>query len=206
MDSKQLLIALSLLSLAGFAYKLKQPAPLFGHGQIKVPAGLIVAKDPPKQIAIDKAESFRLLDARVTPLAKFEFNARVISLEWYSDRESTYSPVDLGIGWGKMSDSANIDAMDWSHGSRFLMYRWASKPPIASDEIIRSMANIHIVPANPYVLSKVSKLKFGQRVQGSGMLVRLDGDDGFYWTSSLTRDDTGNGACEVLYLESIDAY
>ena len=42
-----------------------------------------------------------------------------------------------------------------------------------------------------------------QRIRLSGQLVRVDGDDGFTWSSSLSREDTGNGACELIWIEQL---
>jgi len=36
-----------------------------------------------------------------------------------------------------------------------------------------------------------------------GDLVDVDGSDGFAWRTSLTRTDTGLGACETLYVRAI---
>jgi hypothetical protein len=204
MDPKRLIIILLALSCAGFLYRLKQPQPLFGHGSVRVAAGVILAPSTPVQSDAIDADQFALDDATVTPLANFEFETRLISIKWYHDRESRYSPVDLGVGWGRLSDSAVIDALEWSHSSRFLMFRWLSKPPLPAEEITRSMANIHVIPANARVLARIGKLKIGQRVKGRGKLVELRSDNGFQWRSSLTRTDSGAGACEILYLESIE--
>ena len=32
-----------------------------------------------------------------------------------------------------------------------------------------------------------------------------NGPDGFHWPTSRRRDDTGNGACELFYVETIAA-
>ena len=36
-----------------------------------------------------------------------------------------------------------------------------------------------------------------------GQLVRADGQDGWHWISSLTRTDTGDGSCEVVWVETV---
>jgi hypothetical protein len=41
-------------------------------------------------------------------------------------------------------------------------------------------------------------------VRLSGYLVEVLGDDGWRWVSSLTREDTGTGACEVIWVEQIE--
>jgi hypothetical protein len=33
--------------------------------------------------------------------------------------------------------------------------------------------------------------------------VRLDGEDGSHWQSSLTREDSGGGACELLWVTEV---
>lgn len=48
----------------------------------------------------------------------------------------------------------------------------------------------------------IDQAKQGQIVELSGYLIRADADDGWYWQSSLTRNNTGAHACEVIYVES----
>ena len=43
----------------------------------------------------------------------------------------------------------------------------------------------------------------GDVVSLDGMLVEADKANGWRWRSSLTRDDTGNGACELVYVQSL---
>jgi hypothetical protein len=40
----------------------------------------------------------------------------------------------------------------------------------------------------------------GQVVKFSGQLIEAKASDGWRWQSSLTRNDTGNGACELIYV------
>ena len=68
-----------------------------------------------------------------------------------------------------------------------------------------SAANNHIIAANPAVRKAVSALIPGHIVTMRGYLVNASHPDGSTWNSSLRRDDTGNGACEVFYVEEISA-
>jgi len=36
-----------------------------------------------------------------------------------------------------------------------------------------------------------------------GYLVEITTAEGFHWRSSLSRDDTGGGACEVMWVTSV---
>jgi hypothetical protein len=51
----------------------------------------------------------------------------------------------------------------------------------------------------------IQGLRVGQIVTLDGYLVNATGPEGRTWNSSLTRDDTGNGACELIYVEKAGA-
>jgi hypothetical protein len=47
----------------------------------------------------------------------------------------------------------------------------------------------------------LKKVRKGNVVRFSGSLVRVDAPDGWHWISSLTRKDSGAGACEVVWVK-----
>lgn len=200
-------MGLLLLAGVGMAYRISQPGPLWPPAPVSQPPGLVLAPDAPRQTAMGKTAPIDYQDLQLQPLARFEFDARLLSLAWYTrGAEADYSPVDLGIAWGRMSDSAHIDQLQWTHGTRFLNYRYMDQPPIPQRELDRSIANLHVLPADEYVLRRIEALRPGERVRGSGLLVAAKRADGWHWTSSLTREDTGNGACELIYLTAIEVH
>jgi len=64
-------------------------------------------------------------------------------------------------------------------------------------------ANTHIIPANDSVKHQLSKIRLGQIVHIKGQLVEAKRFDGWHWRSSLTRGDTGVGACELMYVSEL---
>ncbi|MEZ7922714.1 MAG: hypothetical protein QMB80_05010, partial [Acinetobacter towneri] len=60
----------------------------------------------------------------------------------------------------------------------------------------------HIIPANPKIAKDIQKVKRGDLVRLKGELVEVKDHD-LVWTSSLTPTDTGDGACEVFRVSSI---
>ena len=148
--------------------------------------------------------AFRLKPATLQPLAGFSVDARVLSRQDYrSGRESDLSPTDLALGWGRMRDDAVLARLDVSQSGRWYMYRWSDAPPIPVDEIVRSSANMHVIPANEAVARALDRVREGDRVRMDGWLVEADAPDGWTWRSSLTREDSGDGACEVVYACSL---
>jgi hypothetical protein len=145
--------------------------------------------------------AFKLSNAMAKPLAGFSVAARVLSREDYDHgREADFSPVDLALGWGRMREDAVLSRLDISQSGRFYRYRWSGQPPIPPDDIVRSSANMHMVPSNSAVAAALDAVDAGDRVRIDGWLVQIDTSDGWHWRSSLTREDSGAGACEVIYV------
>ncbi|MDQ2962255.1 MAG: hypothetical protein M3R31_03705 [Pseudomonadota bacterium] len=66
------------------------------------------------------------------------------------------------------------------------------------------MAQMHVIPANKDIESKLKKLRPGQIVTASGYLVDVRGPGGVAWNTSLSRTATGDGACELSWVEALD--
>jgi len=167
------------------------------------PPGVLVPEYP-QQTAAAGSGPIRTGDFLLTPRAGFRLRARVLSREDYRwDAGADLSPVDFALGWGVMSDQSVLDRIDVSQGGRWYRTRYERPAPIGDREIIRHSANMHLIPANDWVESKLDDVRTGDLVQLRGLLVDADRADGFRWRTSLTREDTGNGSCELFYVEHV---
>ena len=164
----------------------------------------ILVPEQPRQQDPGSAETIVIGEYRLTPRAVFDLRARVLSRENYRwGSESDLSPMDLALGWGVMSDQQVLDRITISQGTRWYFTRYEYPAPIADNLIITNSSNMHMVPANAWVLKKLKQIRHGDIVDLKGFLVDVVTDAGFSWTTSLRRDDTGNGACEIFYVEHI---
>ena len=164
----------------------------------------VLAADDPVQTHFDAPQSpITFKDATLHPLANFSLTARVLSRDNYRfDAGSDLSPTDLAFGWGRMSDSAVLRGIDISQSGRF--YYWQTKAfPIPRREIETHSANMHMIPADAAVAYQLKRVRVGDVVSLDGLLVEADKANGWRWRSSLTRDDTGDGACELVYVQSL---
>ena len=139
----------------------------------------------------------------LTAVATYEVHARVLHTKHYWADRNDLVPYDVALGWGPMSDQSILDRLEISQGNRFFFYRWHDEPPLPVDEIVTHAANNHLIAANPEVAAAVRRLRAGQFVHMRGYLVNVTGPKGFHWNTSTTRTDSGNGACEVFYVEAI---
>lgn len=147
--------------------------------------------------------SVQLDDYHIIPLQAFTLEARVLGREDYHfDQGAVLSPTDLALGWGPMAEPQVLDKIHISQSNRW--YHWqVDEFPIPRREIETHSANMHMIPANAQVAQTLARVSRGQRIQLNGQLVRVEGKDGFRWSSSLSREDTGAGACELIWVEQL---
>lgn len=162
--------------------------------------GLLV-KNTPSQVNLAQKNKFDYKDHEITAKAEFILKARVLSRKnYYFGRETTFSPIDLALGWQNMSDQSVLDKIKITQRGRF--YYWKVKDfPIPRKKIETQSANMHLIPKDSSILRQIKKVKKGSIIHLKGKLVDIQGKDGWKWRSSMTRNDTGNGACEIIWVE-----
>jgi hypothetical protein len=89
----------------------------------------VLAPDVPRQEPVPQAE-LPFKGYRLIPLARYRLEARVLSTEHYHlGREAELAPVDLALGWGRMSDQEVLERINISQGNRFYFWRYEGAPP-----------------------------------------------------------------------------
>lgn len=177
---------------------------LWPQAALRHPPGVLVATEPVQQLIPAKplgdAHGFTL-----TAVALYSVQARVLHTKRYWADGADLVPYDVALGWGPMSDQAVLDQLRIAQSNRFFFYQWRNAPPIPEKEIACHAANNHVIAASSEVAKVIRKLRAGQVVTLRGYLVNATKADGFLWPTSLSRTDTGNGACELFYVESAQA-
>ncbi len=171
----------------------------------------IDASAAPEQGAIESPEPITAhasgWEFVISPKARYVLRGVVVSRERYSSGwNGSLSPCDLAMVWRELAAGENWRRLDWSQDYRWYRWRWDLRAPFANDVIVRSSSNTHIVPATPNVGRAACSLSVGDIAELSGDLVRIDGKRGserVWWISSLSREDTGDGSCELLYLRRL---
>ena len=184
-----------LIAIAGWFY-FHEPAAAW--------RGMPAPKDP-VQVNTDLPPPFKHGDYTITPLAHYSITAVVLSRDRYrNDRGADLAPVDLALGWGPMSIAAVINELKISQSARFYEYSY-TEPPLEQRSIEIHSANTHCLPADDAVRRRLLAVKRHELVTMEGLLVEVTSEDGYKWRSSLTREDTRGGACEVFWITSVDS-
>jgi hypothetical protein len=143
---------------------------------------------------------------RMVPRAEYRIAARVIGSKSYWDRQSRFAPLDLALGWGRMSDPAVDDWITWRQSGRAYRYSWTGRLPFEDTTIRDHSANVHVIPAGANLSLALKRLRPNDVVLMEGLLVDVEGGRGSETQlvrTSLTRTDSGAGACEILYVQRL---
>jgi len=171
----------------------------YSHRDIQRSPGVLAAEEPlqeEREGAVIRRGEFTL-----HPRAEFSATVRILRREDYTlDDLASLAPTDFAVGWGPMSDTAVLRHIEVSQSNRF--YFWHTDSwPVSRVEIEDHSANWHVIAGDDQVRSTLERLRAGSLVEFEGQLVDIEGRKGEMRTS-LSRHDTGAGACEILLATS----
>src|SRR5581483_1283428 len=178
-------------------------AVFFPRREVRTQPGMLVAEEPDQRL-IANGTPWDDGDFHILPLANYHISARLLSVRHYwLGKQAQLSPVDFAVGWGIMSDQAVLDSFSFSQGSRYLSIRQKGRDlPAPKEEVLSHFANMHLIPANPQVAADLKKAAEGKIVTLDGYLIEATASGGWRWRSSLSRTDTGPGACELMWVDA----
>jgi hypothetical protein len=149
------------------------------------------------------------------PVAQFETRGRVLHLERFKPYQSLSNWIpglrpsthDIGLGYGPMTDSANVARFDYAHegasnGLRALFLR--PKGAMTAQEwqaLAPHVTNVHLIPADEAVLAQIRRIRHGDLVTLHGQLVNVRDAQGRAASTSLT---AGDRDCEILRVTRVE--
>lgn len=138
----------------------------------------------------------------ISVLQPFKGDFRILGSKVYSaDPQAKFSPIDYAVSWGLFAEPEIARHISVNQYDRYLNWKM-DRVPVPVEQAKQMVSNMHIIPANPEIAKAIKKVKRGDLVRMQGELVEVRDKD-LVWTSSLTPTDTGDGACEVFRVSSI---
>lgn len=107
------------------------------------------------------------------------------------------------LAWGVPSQPLLYRSLDINQTGRWFFYRF-DPAKIDHQQIKDCMANIHSIPADKEIEKKLARVSSGDLIDFEGYLVDATMTDRPTWKTSLSRTDSGTGACELLYITKLD--
>lgn len=152
---------------------------------------------------IAKGLSPQAKEQSIAVLQPFEGDFRILGSKTYADDEQAkFSPIDYAVSWGLFAEPEIARHITVNQYDRYLNWKM-DRLPVPAEQAMQMVSNMHIIPGNPDIAKKITQVKRGDLVRLQGELVEIKDKD-LVWTSSLTATDTGDGACEVFRVSSIE--
>lgn len=177
---------------------------------LPLPSEIVSAALPAPVQAATSRQPFRIRHGgetyAITPRASYELSGLVVSrndteglADIYHD-ERSFDTVDICVIWGDNLRRHDYRKIEFRSGPWTCYVRWS--PAQTFDTL--SLSNTHLITATAALRQQLGALRIGDQVRLRGLLVDYVTASGSQSRhTSLVRDDEGNGACEVLYVESL---
>ncbi len=152
---------------------------------------------------------YRATDYSVKPIADYELWGLVVTVndikKWYNlyhDKNSV-NIKDICVIWGdNLTSEAYHQNIHYKSGEWTCYVRWQKQ--LNGHFYHNKLSNNHLLSDNPQIQNIIRKIRIGDQVHLKGALVNYTKKGSkYYRTSSLTRNDTGNHACEVFFVNKL---
>ncbi|WP_422486965.1 hypothetical protein [Gudongella sp. DL1XJH-153] len=147
--------------------------------------------------------NYKTEDGEVNLSIKAEYDIRgfVKGKRKYSDYSSQVSDYDIILVWGDLNKEEYDQFVNYSQSGRWYYYTYETGR-IDQSFIAKNSANVHLIPENDEVKREIKKIDKNDYIRIEGYLVDVHFDSGD-WKTSMTRGDTGNGACEIIFVKEL---
>ena len=139
----------------------------------------------------------------------YSVSAKVESVTAYDDTMGDFMTYDLLLAWGILAEE-DVDAkLSWEQADRRGTVSGslsASGGDIDADYVISHVSNSHVIAANHSIAAAFATIRAGDVVRIDGRLVDIkmvEGNQVYNISSSKSRTDQGDGACEVILVDRI---
>lgn len=121
---------------------------------------------------------------------------------YHEKTRDMFNIKDVCLIWGQNLATNRFHNIKFKNGDFSCNYR------TFNDEAFRNFdntkfSNNHLVTNDETVRKQLKQISVGDQIQIKGYLVDYERADGYKRNSSTTRTDTGNGACEVIFVEEV---
>jgi hypothetical protein len=139
--------------------------------------------------------------------AEYVLQGVVLGIKRYRyDRGAFLAPYDIAVAWHQLTATGLYKQLKWGQSGRWYFWRYGEDFPFDNAFVAKNSANSHLIPASENIKRALGRVREGDHIAIEGYLVQVSGlykGEEFTWNSSLSRNDEGDGSCEVIYVTRI---
>lgn len=172
--------------------------------------------DEPRQTAVRAKPAEVVVNGvqyNIQPRFRYELSGLVVEVHdsetWWDYAHKEWNDflnvVDLCVVWGESARNGSYRSVSFSHSQWECNFTWRT-PGLAFD--MSEASNNHLITNDPELARRLRQVRIGDQVRFRGYLADYTtykgGAPTGMRTTSTVRNDTGNGACEVVYIEDFE--
>jgi hypothetical protein len=142
----------------------------------------------------------------VAPLYDYELYGLVVSYKLHDGNYGLHrrwgdhlNVADVCVVWQETAFSKHLNKIDVWNGEFTCNFKTHSDVAWANFRT-NQISNNHLISADNYIRRQISKVSIGDQIKVTGWLSNYGQGNHPKRSTSTTRDDTGNGACETIYV------
>lgn len=149
----------------------------------------------------------------IQPLYEYDLVGLVVSKHdantWWDSIHREWNDhlniVDLCVVWGNNVRNGVYQEINFSSGQFTCNFSTNSNEVFAAFDQ-SAISNNHLLTDQPSIAKRIRSVRVGDQIHFRGHLVEYSHNQGFPFKrgTSIVRTDTGNGACETVFIDSFD--
>jgi hypothetical protein len=139
----------------------------------------------------------------LVPVALYKTSVLVVHTKHYNDEDAELVPVDLCVVWGVLAENEYLQYTTFIQEDRGCECIYDVGSPVDTPDVLSLFVNIHLIPADDYILQAIMTIRKGQKIVLEGFLVDIYLNGSIYIETSRTRADNGEGSCEIMYVTRV---
>jgi len=154
--------------------------------------------------------TFNGVDYLVEPEYEYDLAGMVVSFRHHDGNSRMHfrandhlNMMDVCVVWGDSATSKLLHKLKFWNG--IFTCNVKTRNQAAWDAFsMYQISNNHLISDDDYLRDKVKDIRIGDQIRVRGYLASYSNEDGGKRGTSTIRTDTGDGACETLYVEKFD--
>jgi hypothetical protein len=149
-------------------------------------------------------------DYRIEPRYQYDLHGLVVSYAHHNGNYSLHrlwndhiNVADVCVVWSDNTNGSDLNRIKFWNGKftcNFQTDDAGTWERFRQDQI----SNNHLLTDDSRIRKKIKQVRIGDQVRIRGWLVNYSNNEGYSRGTSTTRNDTGNGACETIYLKDFE--
>jgi hypothetical protein len=146
---------------------------------------------------------------RVDPEYDYDLVGMIVSFRHHDENSRMHrladdhlNMLDVCVVWGNNTSDAQLEKIDFWNGIFTCNVKTRDQAAWESFDMYQ-LSNNHLISDDDFIRDQVRKVKVGDQVRIQGVLASYESPGGLRGTST-TRTDTGDGACETIYVDRFE--